>query len=662
MARQVTPNAFYTPPKVAQAIWRGLERLGFKGGRILDPATGSGVFFGTMPSEIGAHSEINGVEYDSLTGRIARQLYQQANIDITPFQKRLMPNDYFDLIITNVPFGTTRIYSDKAYSKQGHMLHNYYFAKAIDKVRPGGLVAFITGTGTMQAQDAQATELREELSKKADLIAAFKLPDTTFKENAGTQVTSDILILQKRLDPAKPSEHAQDWGDIGLTFTSHSTNSTHINEYFEKHPENMIGEPTIDWRGSLALDGSGLGVAAELSKLIETLPENIFTPIRHDTQDSLKNTYAAMADATLRDGSFSVEGGKAIQLVEGDVVEVPKANQELVKDFVTLEKSLDNILKAQLSTETTDAELAKLRETLNQNYDNFVQRHGNINSNPVLKILETDPNFGKVASIEEYTEKTETVTDAKGKGKSKTKKIPSASKADIFFKRTASPFQVVNSTDNAFDALRLSLSRQGKIDTDYMSKLTGKNLSELQKELGDLVYLNPETNLIELADEYLSGNVREKLRLAREAAKKNPEFKRNVEALEKVLPVDLTYQQIYPHMGANWIDEKYYFDFIKHLVGDSSHVKISRDPLTGKWEVSGWIPYEKNISWRVEHRATTKADFVDLFAGALNHHYPSRWTANKVVLKEQMIEAREKIDKILQNFSCKTVYEDLKFS
>ena len=447
VARQVTPNAFYTPPKVAQAIWRGLERLGFKGGRILDPATGSGVFFGTMPSEIGAHSEINGVEYDSLTGRIARQLYQQANIDITQFQKRLMPNDYFDLIITNVPFGTTRIYSDKAYSKQGYMLHNYYFAKAIDKVRPGGLVAFITGTGTMQAQDAQATELREELSKKADLIAAFKLPDTTFKENAGTQVTSDILILQKRLDPAKPSEHAQDWSDVGLTFTSHSTNSTHINEYFEKHPENMIGEPTIDWRGSLALDGSGLDVAAELSKLIETLPENIFTPIQHNTQDSLKNTYAAMADATLRDGSFSVEGGKAIQLVEGDVVEVPKANQELVKDFVTLEKSLDNILKAQLSPKTTDAELAKLRETLNQNYDNFVQRHGNINSNPVLKILETDPNFGKVASIEKYTEKTETVPDTKGKGKPKTKKITSASKADIFVKRTASPFPVVNSTD-----------------------------------------------------------------------------------------------------------------------------------------------------------------------------------------------------------------------
>ena len=642
----VVNNAFYTPPKIAMAMWNILGKLGFKGGRILDPAMGSGIFFGTMPVEVMARSELTGVEYDSLSGRIAQQLYQKAAIDIMPYQERLMPNNYYDLAITNVPFEQTRILSDKQYSKQGYMLHNYYFAKTIDKVRPGGLIVFITSQGTMQAQDEQAKRLRAELNGKADLIAAFKLPSQTFEKNAGTQVTSDVLILQKRLDPTKPSKHAQNWNEIKRTFIYDSNNFVSVNEYFNEHSEDMIGKPIADWRGNLTLDGKGLDIANELSKLIENLPENIYTPIQRDAQDTLKNTFAAMTDASQREGSFSVKDGKAVQKLDGILVAVPTANQEIVKDFVTLEKSLDNILKAQLSPETTNEKLSQLRETLNKNYDDFIKKYGYLNAPKNLKILGADPNYGKVAAIEKYKE-------------DKQNKTVSASKADIFYKRTASPLQVVNSTDNALDAMRLSLSRRGGIDIDYMTKLTGKTPAELEKELGDLVYKNPKTNLLETADEYLSGNVREKLQFAIEAAKLNPEFNRNVEALEKVMPVDLTEDEIFPHMGANWIDEKYYYEFVEHLIGETKNLEILRDPYTGKWIVKGVIPYEKNVQWRVMYGASENASFLELFEGALNHHYPSKWTSNNVVLKEQMAEARDKIDNILEEFA-KWIYADEK--
>ncbi len=667
-ASKVSTNAFYTSPKIAKVMWQGLEKLGFKGGRILDPATGSGIFFGTMPSEIMANSELTGVEYDNLTGRLAQQLYQKAAIDITPYQNRLMPNNYYDLAITNVPFEELRIYADKNYSKQAYMLHNFYFAKTIDKVRPGGLVAFITSQGTMRSKSAEAKKLRAELNGKADLIAAFKLPNTAFKDNAGTEVTTDILILQKRLDQKKPSPYAQKWNELEEIYAERHFDGGSfsvkigVNEYFETHPENMIGKPiaaTTQRYGEyqLALDGKNLDVAKELEKLIENLPENIYTPVQHKTQDTLKNTFAAMADATQREGTFSIKDNKVVQNIDGKLVEVPKRitvnrNKKqveidnpaipVIKDFITLQKTLDNVLKAQLSPETTDAKLSELRERLNKNYDNFVKNHGYLNAPKNRKFLEDDPNYGKVAAIEKYKE-------------DKKNRTVSASKADIFYRRTASPLREVNSADNALDALRLSLSRHGKIDTDYMSKLTGKNLEELTKELGDLVYKNPETNLLELAEEYLSGNVREKLFYARESAKHNPEFKRNVEALEKVLPVDLTDKEIFPHMGANWIDEKYYYDFIKDLVGESENVHITRDKFIGKWKVSGWIPHDKNIQWRI---AKTRQDFITLFEGALNHRYPNI-TSNKIQLKEQMAEAKDKIDKITEEFD-KWIFADEK--
>ncbi len=524
-ALSVTTNAFYTSPEIARAIWKGLQRLGFKGGRILDPSMGSGIFFGSMPAEIMAKSELTGVELDSLSGRIAQQLYQKAAIDIMPFQDRFMPNNYYDLAITNVPFEETRIYSDKQYSKQGYMLHNYFFAKAIDKVRPGGLIAFITSTGTMQAQDEQAKRLRGELNGKADLIAAFKLPSQTFDKNAGTQVTTDILILQKRLDPTKPSEYAQNWREMSVTFTNNSNIFVPINEYFKEHSEHMIGTPIVEKTKynseRLGLDGKGLDIAKELSALMENLPENIYTPIQHNPQDSLKNTFAVMSAENQREGSFIEKDRRVFQFVDGDLAEVPKAKREIVKDFVKLEKTLDNLLKAQLSPKTTDAELSQLRETLNKNYDDFVKKHGYLNAPKNIKLLGEDPNFGKVASIEKYKD-------------DKKNKVVSANKADIFYKRTASPFETVNSVDNALDAMRLSLSRRATVDMDYMMKLTGKNSVELEKELGNLIYKNPRTNLTETAEEYLSGNVREKLQFAREAAKIIPSSKEMLKRLKKL--------------------------------------------------------------------------------------------------------------------------------
>ena len=590
-------NAFYTSPEIASAMWRGLERMGFKGGRILDPSTGSGIFFGTMPTEFAAQSELVGVELDSLTGRIAQQLYQKADIEITGFQNRALPDNYFDLAISNVPFGS------EVYRHDGkdYKLHDYFFAKATDKVRPGGLVAFITSTGSMLGK------LRFGVQDKADLIAAFKLPSNAFDKNAATQVTSDILIFQKRADPSKPSEHAQEWREPDDIIADGK--ELYANEYFVKHPDHMIGKPIEDTlysgRGRLALDGTGHDVAKELGDLMSKLPENIYTPIQHATTSTLDNTLLKLA-ATAQEGAFTAKDGKLYQKQGDNLVELTGKEAQTVKDYQSLQRALDALMAAQLDSSTAEEKLSTLRQKLNDNYDAFVANNGYVNAAKNVKLLGADPAFGHVAAIEDYS------VDKK------TKQV-SASKADIFFKRVAGKEKEPASAGTAVDGLNISLNLRGRVDMNYISDLTGKSESELERDLGDLIYRNPLTNLHELAEEYLSGNVREKLAQAQKAARHNPVFKRNIEALQAVQPLDLTEHDIYPHLGATWIDSEYYEDFVRHLLGnDLSAVRIHYS-AAGVWAVEGFaIPGTNFYKWYVS-RPRVPLNFFVLLEAAMNN-------------------------------------------
>ena len=506
-ANSAITNAFYTPVKITQVIWKGLDRLGFKGGRILDPSMGTGIFFGTMPAEIASRSELRGIELDDLTGRISKQLYQKAAIDIKGFQEVHPVNNFFDLVISNVPFETVRPY-DKEYKKQNYQLHNYFFAKAMDKVRPGGFVVFITSTGTMQNQTAESKQLRAEMESKADLIAAFKLPDTTFDKNSNTKVTSDVLILRKRLDPNAFSPYRQNWQEI-KQINVEGTNSDGtlkvlqslpVNEYFINNPEHMIGKPVEDrltakfGTSRLALDGTGTDVAEKLSELMEGLPENIFVPVQPRQHDAVKNTqkiiYNSAYAVGMEDLSFFEKDGKIYQAYKNITpdgrltpahMEIDK-NQDTIRDYLKLMKATKNLMSAQLSPETTDKKLEELRGTLRENYENFTSKHGYINAAQNTKILGSDPNYGQVAAIEKYT------YDKKTK-----KEI--VEKSDIFTKRTTNAITEPTSARTVLEGLSFALSMRGFLDMDYIKKLTGKTEDEIVKELGDNIFKNPETKI-----------------------------------------------------------------------------------------------------------------------------------------------------------------------
>lgn len=594
-AASASLNAFYTSPEVVNAIWKGVERLGFKGGRVLDPSMGTGNFFGMMPLDMANASSLHGVEKDSLTGRLAKQLYQKADVQVAGFEETSLPNNFFDLAISNVPFGETTPF-DRAYEKTStgenvrYRIHNYFFAKAMDKVRPGGLVAFITGPGTMQTTSKEANLLRLEMGRKADLVAAFKLPGNAFEKNAGTSVTTDVLILQKRVNPRQPAKYAQKWDEVGTInikdpqrsgIYDYGTNFN-INEYYQKHPDNMIGKPVADklygQRDRMGLDGKGLDVGKELSKRMGKLPKDIYAPAKVKQHSTPESTKKFLSDPGTLERSYVMKDGKPYQNIGGELNEVPSKSAKAVVAYCKLRSALNAVLKAQIDPAASDTVIEKLRKELNQAYDSFVKDHGYVNAKKNVSALGDDPMYGQVAAVEKY----EYDKDAK---------TEKASKTDIFTKRTVGAIREISSADSPTDALTASIAQMGKVDIPYMANLLGKSENETIQALGDLVYENPSTGQQELAEEYLSGNVRAKLAEAETAAKTNPAYKRNVEALKKVQPVDYTEHDIKANIGAPWIPAEVYQGFTKHMVGVP--LEIKHEKLTNTWKVG--------TNWGADH-------------------------------------------------------------
>ena len=601
-AANAANNAFYTSPEVVSAMWQGLKRLGFKGGRVLDPSMGSGRFFGYMPKEMEAVSNLYGVEKDSLTGRLAKQLFQKADVQVKPFEQATSPNNFFDLAISNVPFGDSKPY-DPDYEKTstgqkaGYQLHNFFFAKSIDKVRPGGFMVFITGIGTMQSKGREAELLRAELDGKADLVAAFKLPGNAFAKDAGTQVTTDILVIQKRLDPKKPAKYAQKWDTVGEVMVPTQTPSGYkynarlaLNDYYDKHPNHMLGEPVIDTLYSgydntrLGLDGKGRDVGKELTDLMNKLPKDIYQPVQGKKQNTVKNSQTFLAEAGTREKSFVTKDGKAYQNRGGVLTPVAAAQESMVKDFVSLKNALNALLKAQIDPKATDGTLDSLRKTLNERYDFFVKKYGYLNSTQdrtmakgkkqkgAATVLNSDPLFGQVAAIEKYKYDKKTKTET-------------VEKTAIFTKRTVGAIQEVETANSPTDALAISLAQRGKLDIPYMANLLSMKEEDVTAALGSLVYENPVNNSWELAEEYLSGNVREKLAQAEAAAKTNPKYKRNAEALKKVQPVDYTAEDIKATIGAPWIPTEVYENFMRHILGGRTTPSVTYNKIINSWKV-----------------------------------------------------------------------------
>lgn len=658
-ARGSTNNAHYTSPEVIKGVWDIIERLGFKGGKVLEPSMGIGNFFGMMPEKLRSKSSLNGVELDGLTGRIAKQLYQKASVEITGYEQTKYPDDYFDLAISNVPFGQFSLHDPK-YNKFKFNIHNYFFAKAIDQVRPGGLVAFITSTGTMQS-GSDAKRLRELLKNKADFIGAVRLPNTAFKENAGTEVTTDLIILQKREPGAAPGKNNHAWletKDSELT-GKYTQQPLQINEYYSEHPEMLIGklaEDTLYGGGRLALDGTGLNVGKELEGRVEKFPKNIYKPrSTNRNTNSLESAHKFLAPSGTRNGQFVITDNDVFVNDNGEMVELPKATQARAKDYVGLREVTKKILDGQINPNVTDKTLDGWRKDLNKVYDKFVAKYGYLNSPKNKRDLAQDPDFGIVSAIEKYT------LDKKTKKES-------AAKADIFTKRTVNPIIKIDKADNPSDALALSLSNTGAVDIDYMADLTGQKPADVVKALKGFIYKDPATNTYVTAEEYLSGNVREKLEIAEFWGKTDPEAAANIEALKKVQPVDLTPEEISVNLGTPWIPESDLRDFAQEMLGMPSWeqpLDIRFNKPAGTWLVAwnrGWRADEaKHGTEATQKWGTPRRNFANLLDDALNQRTPTVYDTSsdgkRSVNQQETLAAQQKLREIQDEFK-KWIWKD----
>lgn len=564
-AMESTLTAFYTPPVVIKAMYDVLDRLGFSQGNILEPSCGTGNFFGLLPESM-QNSKLHGVEIDSLTGRIAKQLYQKANIAIEGFEKTNLPDDHFDVVLGNVPFGEIRV-NDSRYNAQKFLIHDYFFAKALDKVRVGGVVMFITSKGTM---DKASPEVRKYIAQRAELLGAIRLPDNTFKANAGTEVTSDILILQKR---DRVMDIEPDWVHLDT-----DENGVTMNRYFVEHPEMVLGE--------IKMENTRFGTFEPVCKARKDIPlsellSNAVQRINGEIPEldnrvdeiSDEQELSVPADPNVRNFSFTLVDGR-VYFRENDRMQpasVSMTAENRIKGLIQIRDCVRKLIEYQ--TDDYPEEMIRTeQENLNRLYDVYTAKYGLINSRGNYLAFASDESYFLLCSLE--------VLDDEGNFKRK---------ADMFTKRTIKPHREVTSVETASEALALSIGEKARVDLPYMEQLTGKTQAELVQDLQGVIFKVPNCEHVSYvaADEYLSGNVRNKLTVADLAAKNDPELAVNVEALEKVIPKDLSAAEISVRLGATWIPQEDIQRFVMELLTPSSYaagrLKVRYTPINGDW-------------------------------------------------------------------------------
>ena len=564
-AMESTLTAFYTPPVVIKAMYDVLDRLGFSQGNILEPSCGTGNFFGLLPESM-QNSKLHGVEIDSLTGRIAKQLYQKANIAIEGFEKTNLPDDHFDVVLGNVPFGEIRV-NDSRYNAQKFLIHDYFFAKALDKVRAGGVVMFITSKGTM---DKASPEVRKYIAQRAELLGAIRLPDNTFKANAGTEVTSDILILQKR---DRVMDIEPDWVHLDT-----DENGVTMNRYFVEHPEMVLGE--------IKMENTRFGTFEPVCKARKDIPlsellSNAVQRINGEIPEldnrvdeiSDEQELSVPADPNVRNFSFTLVDGR-VYFRENDRMQpasVSMTAENRIKGLIQIRDCVRKLIEYQ-TDDYPEEMICTEQENLNRLYDVYTAKYGLINSRGNYLAFASDESYFLLCSLE--------VLDDEGNFKRK---------ADMFTKRTIKPHREVTSVETASEALALSIGEKARVDLPYMEQLTGKTQAELVQDLQGVIFKVPNCEHVSYvaADEYLSGNVRNKLTVADLAAKNDPELAVNVEALEKVIPKDLSAAEISVRLGATWIPQEDIQRFVMELLTPSSYaagrLKVRYTPINGDW-------------------------------------------------------------------------------
>ena len=571
-ARESTLTAFYTPPEVITAIYKAMEQMGFKEGNLLEPSCGIGNFIGMLPDAM-QDSKIYGVELDTISAGIAQQLYQKTTIAAQGFEETNLPDSFFDGVVGNVPFGDFKV-SDKRYDKHKFLIHDYFFAKSLDKLRPGGVMAFVTSKGTM---DKETLAVRKYIAQRAELLGAIRLPNNTFKGNAGTEVVSDILILQKRdrLIDIEP-----DWVHLDT-----DENGIKMNSYFVQHPEMILGEMKMV-SGRFGMEATCVPYEnADLAAQLDEAVANIHGEItEYEVEEELEEEDNSIpADPTVRNFSYTVVDNKIYYRENSRMtpVEVSATAENRIKGMIAIRNSVRMLIELQ-TEDYPDSEIKAEQERLNRLYDTFSGKYGLINSRANTSAFSQDSSFSLLSALEIIGEDGELER-----------------KADMFSKRTIKPHTPVTSVDTASEALAVSLGEKATIDMDYMMGLSGKSENEIFEDLKGVIFLNPlyeygnsyEPKYL-MADEYLSGNVREKLKIAKNSAELYPEdYKVNVEALQKVQPKDLTASEISVRLGATWLPPDDVQEFIFHLLETPRYaqwnIKVHFSPFTSEWNIEG---------------------------------------------------------------------------
>ena len=572
-ARASTLNAHYTSPTVIRAIYDAVENMGFQTGNILEPSMGVGNFFGMLPESMKS-SRLYGVELDSITGRIAKQLYPKADITVAGFETTDR-KDFFDLAVGNVPFGQYQV-SDRAFDKLGFSIHNYFFAKALEQVRPGGVVAFVTSRYTMDAKDSAA---RKYIAQRADFLGAIRLPNNAFRANAGTDVVSDIIFLQKR---DRPIEIEPDWVHLGANADGFA-----INQYFIDHPEMVLGRQTSEStqygrQDFTVAPAEGADLAEQLSGAIRNIRGTYAEAELPDLGEDETIVETIPADPNVRNFSYTVVDGE-LYYRQNSIMTKPDFNataKERAKGMVELRDCVQKLISQQMDGFISDETIRQTQAELNTLYDGFTAKYGLINSRANALAFAEDSSYYLLCSLEELDE------DKNLKRK-----------ADMFTRRTIRAHEAVTSVDTASEALALSISEKTCVDMEYMSKLTGRSQDELINELNGVIFLDPVRGEWQTADEYLSGNVRQKLREAEKAAVDSPGYLPNVEALRAAQPKDLDASEIEVRLGATWIDKKYIRQFMFELLEPPLYARrsleVNYSEFTAEWNISGKnsIPY-----------------------------------------------------------------------